>query len=131
MPFSNSNEKFQRDSGLQPKVARNELPWVTRPRLNNPNGAVARRWGRSATPLGLKNVPMPTQGGSFLATLGWRTQPCWGCRELRNARLAALRSAERNYRKALGLVTVLEGRVVGAAAGEEVGEEVKDLFLVQ
>ena len=50
---------------------------------------------------------------------------------MRNARLAALRSAERNYRKALGLVTVLEGRVVGAAAGEEVGEEVKDLFLVQ
>ena len=29
------------------------------------------------------------------------------------------------------LVNVLEGRVVGAAAGEHVGEEVEDLFLVE
>ena len=103
MPFGNSNEESQRDSGLQPRVARNELPWEGGSTFDNPNGVAARRRTCAATPLGLKNFPVPTQGSSFLATLGWRTQPRWGCRELSNARLAAQRSSEWNYRKALGL----------------------------
>ncbi len=101
MPFGNSNDESQRDSGLQPRVARNEQPWESGPQCNNPNGVAARRWLGAATPLGLKNFPVPTQGSSFLATLGWRTQPRWGCPELLEAHLAAKRSLERDYRNAL------------------------------
>ena len=77
-----SHAESQRDSGLQPRVARNELPWESVSKAHNPNGVVAWRRRRDATPLGLKNHPAVTQGSSFLATLGWRTQPRWGCREL-------------------------------------------------
>ena len=59
---------------------------------------------------------MPTQGSSFLATLGWRPQPRWGCRELRNARLAAQRSAGRNYRKALVLTRIFHTHFVAHAS---------------
>ena len=100
MPFGNSNEESQRDSGLQPRVARNELPWESGPKYDNPNGVAARRWRGAATPLGLNIFMPPTQGSSFLATLGWRTQPRWGCRELPDAHLAAQDLSERNYRKA-------------------------------
>ena len=114
MPFGNSNEESQRDSGLQPRVARNELPWETGPTLDNPNGVASRRRTCGATPLGLKNVPVPTQGSSFLATLGWRTQPRWGCRAVLNARLVAQRSSERNYRKALLLPRIVHSLFSGA-----------------
>ena len=40
----------QRDSGLQPRVARNELPWVNAPQIHNPNGVAARRDLRRAHP---------------------------------------------------------------------------------
>ena len=43
----------QRDSGLQPRVARNELPWESGPPSHNPNGVAAWRTRRAATPLGL------------------------------------------------------------------------------
>ena len=76
-----SNEESQRDSGLQPRVARNELPWENGPQCNNPNGVAARLGQRDATPLGLTNIPVLTQGSSFLATLGWRTQSRWDCSE--------------------------------------------------
>ena len=69
MPCGNSNEESQRDSGLQPRVARNELPW---------EGV-----HDSATPTGLR----PDGRGV--------PQPRWGCRELRNAHLAARRAAGR------------------------------------
>jgi len=47
---------------------------------NNPNG-VAALWGKPATtPSGLKSVRQPTQGSSFLATLGWLTQSRWDCK---------------------------------------------------
>ncbi len=66
---------------------------------------------------------MPSQGSSFLATLGWRTQPRWGCRELRNACVAPQRSAERNYRKALGLGCQGQGHPgrLNFTLGERVG----------
>ena len=82
MPFGYCTAESQRDSGLQPRVARNELPWESRPDTDNPNGVAAPLGWRDATPLGLKNVRVPTQGSSFLATLGWRTQSRWDCSEL-------------------------------------------------
>ena len=45
---SRSAAESQRDSGLQPRVARNELPWETGPNRPNPNGVAARR-GRTLT----------------------------------------------------------------------------------
>ena len=77
MPFGNSNAESQRDSGLKPRVARNELPWEMGPWANNPTGVAARRRHRGATPLGLKIFTAVTQGSSFLATLGWKTQSLW------------------------------------------------------
>ena len=68
-PFGYSHEESQRDSGLQPRVARNELPWESGPQTHNPNG-VAARWGRRDTiPLGLKTFLMPTQGSSSLVSV--------------------------------------------------------------
>ena len=76
--FRHSNRESQRDSGLQPRVARHELPWECGQEIHNPNGVAARRTHGAATPLGLEKVLLPTQGSSCLATLGWRTQPRWG-----------------------------------------------------
>ena len=72
-PFPES----QRDSGLQPRVARRALPWVNRPKNHNPNGVAAPWQYRTTTPLGLMTFPAMTQGSSFLATLGWRPQSRW------------------------------------------------------
>ena len=80
MTLGNSNDESQRDSGLKPRVARNELPWERWSQANNPNGVAARREKRGATPLGLKTFTATTQGSSFLATLGWVTQSLWDCR---------------------------------------------------
>ena len=77
--LGNSNGESQRDSGSKPKVARNELPWVSAAHVNNPNGVVARRRKRGATPLGLRTFTATTQGSSCLATLGWMTQSLWDC----------------------------------------------------
>ena len=81
MPCGNPDAESQRDSGSKPKVARNELPWENAPQTGNPNGVVARRRKRDTTPLGLKTFSCPTQGSSFLATLGWRTQSRWDCHQ--------------------------------------------------
>src|SRR5438552_9214649 len=75
----------QRDSRPKPRVARNELPWENVPSRINPNGVAARicseRWqcfnGGASTPSGLIDLTGPTQGSSFLATLGWQTQSLW------------------------------------------------------
>jgi len=73
----------QRDSGLKPKVARNELPWVDVVRnFFNPNGVVAAPWSTVPQPRwGWWDSLQLTQGSSFLATLGWRTQSRWDCRQ--------------------------------------------------
>ena len=52
----------QRDSVAQPRVARNELPWVAARKDFNPNGVAAdsvppSRVTFAATPLGLRNSP--------------------------------------------------------------------------
>jgi hypothetical protein len=50
----------QRDSVIQPKVARNELPWVVWQLGSNPEGVVSHRDNNlkpvATTPLGLKNI---------------------------------------------------------------------------
>jgi len=45
----------QRDCVTQPRVARNELPWVKGPMIRNPNGVVARFYSRG-------HRPQPFQG---------------------------------------------------------------------
>jgi hypothetical protein len=79
----------QRDSGSKPKVARHELPWVAVVRnFFNPNGVVAASWSTVPQPRwGWGNLIQLTQGSSFVATLGWRTQSRWDCRQRRNQNL--------------------------------------------
>ncbi len=48
----------QRDCVLQPRVARNELPWVESPATTNPNGVVSARGTPSRNPFGV-DVPAP------------------------------------------------------------------------
>ena len=75
--FGNSKAESQRDSGSKPKVARNELPWVTARWVFNPNGVAARCPDRAATPLGLLVCGPGSQGSSFLATLGFAPESPW------------------------------------------------------
>ena len=67
----------QRDCVLQPRVARNELPWVAARQVFNPNGVVSRGHGGAATPLGLLGGGVVSQGSSFLATLGFEPESLW------------------------------------------------------
>src|SRR6185436_15327748 len=69
----------QRDCILQPRVARNELPWEAGYEVDiNPNGVAAPGVVVAATPLGLKRkLNEFTQGSSFLATLGYLTESRW------------------------------------------------------
>ena len=50
--------------------------WFTS-RIFNPNGVAPRCTPQSATPLGLFPGARPSQGSSFLATLGWRPESRW------------------------------------------------------
>ena len=94
-------DQSQRDSGSKPKVARNELPWGTWRKTNNPNGVAARRLKPDATPLGLKTIWSGTQGSSFLATLGWKTQSLWDCKTGGFSNVPPEFPFDRNFRKAL------------------------------
>ena len=67
-------QQSQRDCVLQPRVARNELPWEIVPSEANPNGVVADVGQRAATPLELGFFPALTQGSSCLATLGFEPE---------------------------------------------------------
>src|SRR6266496_1526901 len=102
MPFGNSEAESQKDSSAKPRVAKNELPWEKCVEATNPNGVAVLRRKPAATPSGLKSMRQATQGSSFLATLGWRTQSRW---DSRTAGFPALRLMLllRNSRKALGL----------------------------
>src|SRR6266702_159048 len=88
MPFGNSMQRSrttdapavlqsQRDCVCQPRVARNELPWVAADSVSNPNGVVSRFHGLGATPLGLFRLATMSQGSSFLATLGFWPESLW------------------------------------------------------
>ena len=70
----------QRDCVLQPKVARDELPWERPLRSNTPNGVVAHSLEGDTTPVGLKFFWTDTQGGSSLATLGFEPESRWDSR---------------------------------------------------
>ena len=61
------------DCALQPRVARNELPWENRGEkwVQPQRGCGQRSVGRATTPSGLALPTPPTQGSSFLATLGF------------------------------------------------------------
>jgi hypothetical protein len=69
----------QRDSGLQPKVARHELPWVNVVQnFSNPNGVAASRRPIVTQPRwGCGDFSRLTQGSRCAPTLGWRTQSRW------------------------------------------------------
>ncbi len=69
----------QRDCVLQPRVARDELPWGRRRELSQPQrGCGWLGHEEAATPLGLgKSRFTFTQGSSFLATLGFGPESRW------------------------------------------------------
>ena len=67
----------QRDCVFQPRVARNELPWVPDQIVFNPNGVASGFKRRVATPLGLFVLRHVPQGSSFLATLGFEPESLW------------------------------------------------------
>jgi hypothetical protein len=67
----------QRDCVLQPKVARNELPWERYAQESNLNGVVARRRSPMPQPCWGCDSRRLTQGGSFLATLGFEAESLW------------------------------------------------------
>ena len=73
MPFGNSGAESQRDSGSKPRVARNELPWETWPKENNPNGVAAQKRRSGTTPSWLGSMRPGNQGSSCLATLPFLT----------------------------------------------------------
>src|SRR5947208_5148858 len=78
-----AREQSQRDCALQPKVARNEPPWVT----NQTNRTTSTRLWPSALRVRKRNsrnrvavdnvCRTMTQGSSFLATLGVKTESRW------------------------------------------------------
>ena len=74
----------QRDSGLQPQVAK--LPWENCAAARNPNGVVACRRSPPPQPRWGCHFPlMITQGGSFLATLGLEPESLWDSRSVFSA----------------------------------------------
>ena len=107
MPFGNSEVEFQRDSILQPRVARHELPWETVSLPHNPNGVATDCWRIDATPLGLKTISAKTQGSSCLATLGFMTQSPWDCKTAGLSGVSSVRWRLLNSRKALGLGAII------------------------
>src|SRR5205809_5543071 len=86
--FAHTQFQSQRDCVCQPRVARNELPWVGPGRSINPEGVEApslkhRRRSEQilvATPLGLIRLGTFSQGSSFLATVGFRPESLWDSR---------------------------------------------------
>ena len=78
----------QRDCVLQPRVARDELPWVTVGMVFNPNGVVSSGPRRCRNPVGVGcSLPDDSQGSSCLppslrcgaarATLGFAPESLW------------------------------------------------------
>ena len=72
----------QRDSGFKPRVARDELPWVSGKFRQPQRGCGGFVVKADTTPLGLvKSGPVFTQGGSCLATLGFAAESLWDSKQ--------------------------------------------------
>src|SRR5437867_93277 len=68
----------QRDSATKPRVARNELPWVSFCQGDNPEGVVAATGNVGRNPFRVENAADAlSQGSSFLATLGFVAESLW------------------------------------------------------
>ena len=79
----------QRDCVTQPRVARNELPWVNGKRNFQPQRGCILFAPMGCNPFRVEDVWFTiSQGSSFLATLGWRTESLWdspmGARQARD-----------------------------------------------
>ena len=59
MRVEKSDFESQRDSGLQPRVARNELPRESARKTPNFNGVAARRGQSAVRPFGLRSLAQP------------------------------------------------------------------------
>src|SRR6266850_7983443 len=79
----------QRGCVFQPRVARNELPWEYESKDSSTPTGLQQIVSRRMQPFqGWKYLRPVTQGSSFLATLGWKTQPRWGSRVRRSSAAA-------------------------------------------
>jgi len=57
MKVEGGGKQSQRDFVIQPRVARNELPWVDDERIQNPNGVSSTSpRERDTTPMGLRII---------------------------------------------------------------------------
>src|ERR1051326_2410179 len=77
-----SHNQSQRDCVLQPRVARNELPWVkVRQKVTTLKGLRQGRFDEETLTLNPFRVDTRfgtfTQGSSFLATLGFEPESLW------------------------------------------------------
>src|SRR5437016_14333358 len=70
---------------------------------------------RGGTPLGFRLICPPTQGSSFLATLGWRAQSRWDCRLLNGFGWCAAANAAREVEITFGNYSIHN---VKSATGE-------------
>jgi hypothetical protein len=74
----------QRDSSFQPRVARHELPWVTRFVFPQPQRGCITIAMKRCNPVGVEDLASDSQGSRSSPvrlgppTLGWMTLPRWG-----------------------------------------------------
>src|SRR5258708_36982884 len=82
-PAPYTHFQSRRDCVLQPRVARNELPWEIVPRYANPERVAAtvcctEQGNTGRNPFRVDaSLRLPTQGSSFLATLGFVPESLW------------------------------------------------------
>jgi hypothetical protein len=95
----------QGDSNPQPRVARHELPWVTRFIFRQPQrGCITFAMERN-NPVGVDDdFNSDSQGSRSAPTLGWMTLPRWGNQTARSTCVTAPGVPE-NYPDAKKLVT--------------------------
>ena len=100
MPFGNSFAESQGDSILQPRVARNELPWVDVQTSSTLKGLNSYARNDDATPLGLKTFLGRLTQPRKLSGLGWMISIPLGLQSQRNFGSALHLYFSRNFRNA-------------------------------
>jgi len=96
----------QRDSSLQPRVARDELPWVTRFIFPLPQRDCITFAMERCNPVGVDvDFDSDSQGSRFAPTLGWMTLPRWGNQSASRATCVTAPGVPKNYPDAKKLVT--------------------------